>query len=209
MLKLDFKSTRRHQIILLTAVAVIFAALACTLPNTISPQVEVTERPVENVPQESTTQGESDDSVSGAADIQSADGPAIPDCEAFDLNPFNGIIAGSFSFVTQDQLNNCHFESDNSFRLLIGGGKPTSLEAMQTLFEGAFGAIPGSSWEAIEDFYLGMSFSSVSVSAQGISASGHTIIIVVTTEPGPDADVLKKIFADLARESARQLNQQW
>jgi len=141
--------------------------------------------------------------------IPAAEALAIPDCNAFDISAFNAIIDGTFSFITQDQLNNCHFESDNDFRLLIGGGKPSSSEEMQTQFNSTFGAIPGSSWEAIDDFYLGMSFSSASVSAQGVSASGHSIVVVAAAQPGSDPDVLKQIFTELARESARQLNHQW
>jgi len=54
-----------------------------------------------------------------------------------------------------------------------------------------------------------MSFSSASVSAQGVSASGHSIVVVAAAQPGSDPDVLKQIFTELARESARQLNHQW
>lgn len=141
--------------------------------------------------------------------IQAAQEPAVPDCNAFDVVTFNAIVEGTFNFITQDQLNNCHFESDNNFRLLVGGGKPLSSEEMHSQFNATFGAIPGSSWEVVENFYLGMSFSSASVSAQGVSASGHSIVIVAAAQPGADPEVLKGIFTELARESAIQLNQQW
>ncbi len=141
--------------------------------------------------------------------IPAAAEQAIPDCNAFDLNEWDTIIEGTFSFIAQDQLNNCHFESDNSFRILIGGGKPTSSEEMQAQFNGTFGAVPGSTWEVVENFLLGMSFSSASVSAQGVSASGHSIVIAAAAQPGADPEILKGIFAELSRESARQLNQQW
>jgi len=141
--------------------------------------------------------------------IPAAAAPAIPDCNAFDINAFNAIVEGTFSFVMQDQLNNCHFESDNNYRLLVGGGLPISSEEMQGQFNSTFGAVPGSSYEAVDDFYLGMSFSSASVSAQGVSNSGHSIVIVGAAQPGADPDELKQIFTELARESAGQLNQQW
>ena len=141
--------------------------------------------------------------------IPAADNPAIPDCNAFDLNAFNTIIEGAFSFVIQDQLNNCHFESDNGFRLMIGGGKPSSSEEIHALFEGSFGALPDSTWEAIDDYFLGLAYSSASVTAQGVSASGHSMVIVAASQPGSDPEALKMIFEKLAREAAQQLNMQF
>ena len=135
--------------------------------------------------------------------------PAVPDCNAFDRTAFDSIVGGSFAFVTQDQLNNCHFESDNDYRLMIGGGKPTSSAEMETQFNTTFGALPDSSWEVIENFYLGLSFSSVSVTAQGVSASGHSVVIVAASQPEADSGGQQETYGQLAREAARQLNAQW
>ncbi|MDP1715132.1 MAG: hypothetical protein Q8L41_10360 [Anaerolineales bacterium] len=145
--------------------------------------------------------------ISGA--IPPAGIPAIPDCNAFDINAFNAIINGAFSFVTQDQLNNCHFESDNGFRLLIGGGKPSGSDEMHDQFNSSFGALPDSTWEAIADYYLGLAYSTVSITAQGTSASGHSMVIVAASQSGSDPDALKQIFEELAREAAHQLNMQF
>lgn len=163
--------------------------------------------PADESPVDTESAPEDVPEISG--EIPPAGNPAIPDCNAFDIDTFNAIIDGTFNFNMQDQLNNCQYESDNGFRLMIGGGKPSSSEEVQTQFNSTIGAIPGSSWEVIDDFYLGMSFSSVSVTAQGVSASGHTIVIVAAAQPGSTPDDLKQIFAELARESAQQLNQQW
>lgn len=145
--------------------------------------------------------------MSGA--IPPAEVPAIPDCNAFDINAFNAIINGTFNFVTQDQLNNCHFESDNGFRLLIGGGKPSGSDEMHDQFNSSFGALPDSTWETIDDYYLGLAYSTVSITAQGTSASGHSMVIVAASQSASDSDVLKQIFEKLAREAARQLNMQF
>ncbi|MBC8509466.1 MAG: hypothetical protein ISR58_20680 [Anaerolineales bacterium] len=141
--------------------------------------------------------------------ILAAEKPAIPDCNAFDINAFNGIIDGTFSFVMQDQLNNCHFESDNGFRLLIGGGKPSSSDEMYDLFNTSFGSLPESTWEYIDGYYLGLAYSSASVTVQGASTSGHSMVIVAASQPGSDPDALKQIFEALGREAAQQLNTQF
>ncbi len=141
--------------------------------------------------------------------IPAADNPATPDCNALDINAFNAIVDGTFTFVMQDQLNNCHFESDNEFRLLIGGGKPSSSAEMYDLFNSSFGSLPDSTWENIDDYYLGLAYSSASVTAQGASASGHSMVIVAASQPGADPDALKQIFEALGREAARQLNAQF
>jgi len=88
---------------------------------------------------------------------------------------------------------------------VIGGGKPTSLTEMQTQFNNTFGALPDSSWEAIDNFYLGLAFSSVTVTAQGVSGSGHSLVVLAASQA---ADI-QSTLGDLAREAARQLNQQW
>ena len=142
-------------------------------------------------------------------DISPAASPAIPDCNALDINIYNAIIEGTFTFITQDQLNNCHYESDNGFRLMIGGGKPTTVDEIQQLFDSSFGALPDSTWGVIDNFYLGLAYSSVSVTAQGVSSSGHSIVIVVASQPGSDPATLKTIFTNLAQESAKQLNMQF
>lgn len=142
-------------------------------------------------------------------DIPPADAPAVPDCNAFDLNALNVIISGDFSFIKQDQLNNCHFESDNGYRLLIGGGKPTSVEEIKDLFDSSFGALPDATWQAIDDYYLGLAFSTISVTAQGVSASGHSMVIVAASDPSSMPADLQQILEDLGRESARQLNTQF
>ncbi len=215
----------------------LIASLACNVPIFSSseetpPQIDAdssqpTALPTPRVETERSTEDSQDSASSSeeAAAPSDADEPeiapvdidpipaaaehAIPDCNAFDVNALNAIVEGTLSFIAQDQLNNCHFESDTSFRILIGGGKPTSSEEMQTQFNGTFGAIPGSTWEVVENFFLGLSFSSASVSAQGVSASGHSIVIAAAAQPGTDPEILKGIFAELARESARQLSQQW
>jgi hypothetical protein len=144
-----------------------------------------------------------------APPISAAENPAVPDCNAFDIAAFNSIIEGTYTFVIQDQLNNCHFESDNGFRLIIGGGKPTSSDEMSDLFDSSFGPLPDSTWESIDDYYLGLAYSSTSVSAQGTSASGHSMMIAATSQPDADNQALKMIFEALAREAAWQLNAQW
>lgn len=141
--------------------------------------------------------------------IQPGEAPAIPDCSAFDVNVFNDIIGGTFSFVTQDQLNNCHYESDNDFRLLIGGGKPVTVAEIEELFDSSFGQLPDSIWSVYEDFYLGLAYSSVSVTAQGVSTSGHSIVIVAASQPSTDPAALQAIFRNLAQEAASQLNAQF
>lgn len=211
------------------AILLLMAGMACNLPLLASDQEtkpladvsptqpipEMTPRIDTNRPTEAPTaapadpQPAPDDASEPAGDILPADSPAIPDCNAFDIPAFNAIVDGTFNFVMQDQLNNCHYESDNGFRLTIGGGKPSSSGEMQTQFNSTFGAIPGSSWEAIDKFYLGMSFSSASVSAQGVSGSGHAIVVVAAAQPGSTPGDINQIFSELARESARQLNQQW
>ena len=210
----------------------LLASLACNLPgvlgdpNTPTPQTSLSEQeaPTESLEAGSPTEapaatsGQEDPSVDAPATselseqsglILAADAPAVPDCAAFDVNAFNAIVGGTFSFVIQDQLNNCHFESDNGFRLLIGGGEPTSSQDMQTLFEAAFGALPDTTWEDRGGYVLGLAYSSVSVTAQGVSASGHSIVIAVASEPAPDPEAQREIFEALALEAAGQLNAQW
>ncbi len=198
---------------------IVIASLACNLPfnateteapppqpaPTMTPRIDSgrpTDAPAEEQPAPA-------DVPETGAPIPPADNPAIPDCNAFDLNAFNAIIDGTFNFVRQDQLNNCHFESDNDFRLMIGGGKPSSSEEIRELFETSFGTTPDSTWEAIDDYYLGLAYSSVSVTAQGVSASGHSMVIVAASQPGSDPDALKQIFEKLARKAAQQLNMQF
>jgi len=201
----------------------VITSLACNLPIFTSepaappaaeaplPTLEATPR-IESDRPSDALEGESPaDEAPAPADgpIPPADNPAIPDCNTFDLNAFNTIIDGDFSFVMQDQLNNCHFESDNGFRLMIGGGKPSSSEEIHDLFDSSFGALPDSTWEAIDDYYLGLAYSSASVTAQGVSASGHSMVIVAASQPGSDPEALKLIFENLAREAAQQLNTQF
>ncbi len=149
------------------------------------------------------------DTADSGEPIPAAENPAIPDCNAFDVNAFNAIVDGTFSFVIQDQLNNCHYESDNGFRLLIGGGKPSSSDEMYDLFNTSFGSLPDSTWEFVNGYYLGLAYSSASVTVQGTSASGHSMAIVAASQPGSDPDALKQLFEALGREAARQLNLQW
>lgn len=217
-------------------VALIVGALACNLPFAIpakgTPSVEET-HPNIPVPSQTTviqnqretaqagSTGAIDRSNSGDTPeppeialapnltIQPADVAAIPNCNTFDINEFNMIIEGSFSFVTQDQLNNCHFESDNGFRLLIGGGKPVTVTEIQDLFNSSFGQLPDSTWDTYGNFYLGLAYSSVSVTAQGVSNSGHSIVIVAGSQPAADSAALQAIFTNLAKEAASQLNSQF
>jgi len=222
---------------LLGLMALLFAsALACNLPINLSPNeispvediqppdLEPTETTVIQVqretaqagssePTEDTDSGSTPDSpdIAPAPDltIQPGEAPAIPDCNVFDINAFNTIIDGVFTFVTQDQLNNCHYESDNGFRMLIGGGKPVAVSEIENLFDTSFGHLPDSTWEIYDGFYLGLAYSSVSVTAQGVSNSGHSIVIVVGSQPAADPDALQLIFKNLAQEAASQLNSQW
>ncbi len=229
------KNTQTSWLLLSALSAMMFlSALACNLPFPASDSLPVADaQPAESEPvatqdiqnQRATAQAaapevaatQEEDADTAPDDTEPADGgpilpgdtAAIPDCNAFDVNAFDTIIEGSFAFVMQDQLNNCHYESDNGYRLLIGGGKPSSDAEMEAAFNTAFGALPDSTWEAIDDYYLGLAFSSVSVTAQGVSSSGHTMVIVAASQPGLDPDVLQQIFENLARESARQLNAQW
>jgi hypothetical protein len=203
----------------------ISATLACNLPFSFTETGDVT--PIEDIPQEPTPKdsaGNQDDSSSAASpepepteasmedvqiDIQPGAKLAIPDCNIFDIGAFNSIVDGEFSFITQDQLNNCHFESNNDFRLLIGGGKPISVDEMKQLFDASFGTLPDSTWEVKDDHYLGLAYSTVSITAQGISSSGHSMVIVIASQPWSDTDALKAIFATLAEEAAQQLNAQF
>lgn len=165
-------------------------------------EVPINEKPTEKEPAPPNSTGASEP-------ISAAENPSVPDCNAFDIAAFNSIIEGTFTFVIQDQLNNCHFESDNSFRLLIGGGKSTSSDEMSDLFDSSFGLLPDSTWESIDDYYLGLAYSLTSISAQGTSASGHSMMIGATSQPNADNQALKMIFEALAREAAWQLNSQW
>jgi hypothetical protein len=201
------------------------ASLACNLPSLFAESGDVAQ--VEDLPQEPTPKPSADnqDESSSPAlpeseptdvsiedtqiEIQPGVEPAIPNCNVLDSNAFNSIVDGDFNFITQDQLNNCHFESNNGFRLMIGGGKPTSIDEMKQFFEASFGALPDSTWEAKDGHYLGLAYSSVSVTAQGISSSGHSMVIVIGSQPWSDTDALKAIFTKLAEEAARQLNAQF
>ncbi len=156
-----------------------------------------------------TNPGEAEAPPKPPGNILAAGQPAVPDCNAFDIQAFNDNIDGEFTFITQDQLNNCHFESNNGFRLLIGGGKPISSDEMQQLFDSSFGALPNSTWEVVDNFFLGLAFSSVSVTAQGVSASGHSLAIVAASQSGSDPETLKTTLEQLARVAAQQLNAQW
>ena len=232
----ELRTTRLSLSAALIVGLLVFSALACNLPS-LSPGSSPAEEnlPVElppadepddvasqretaqaDVPQaEADTGGEPEPAAPAESDppsgspIEPGKEPAVPDCNLFDRTVFDGIVDGSFAFVTQDQLNNCHFESDNEYRLMIGGGKPTSSAEMETQFNTTFGALPDSSWEMIENFYLGLSYSSVSVTAQGVSSSGHSLVIVAAHEPDADPAGLQETLGQLAREAARQLNAQW
>ena len=221
--------------IMLSISLMILASLACNLPifsgaQEAAPQAE--EIPLQSDPTPTTEvasqratasaeDGEPNDTEPADADpapsdavdsgkpIPAADNPLIPDCNAFDINAFNAIIDGVLNFVMQDQLNNCHFESDNGFRLLIGGGKPSSSDEMYDLFNTSFGSLPDATWEFVNGYYLGLAYSSASVTVQGASASGHSMVIVAASQPGSDPEALKQIFEALGREAAQQLNSQF
>ena len=218
----------KHRIQIIASIAVLaISALACSLVTTQSPEVgsAPTSAVAESTPEAAIaatrataaasesappTEGEAPpESPPATGDIQPAAAPAIPDCNALDITAFNAIVNDTFNFVIQDQLNNCHFATDSGYNLMLGGGKPASLGEVKDLFDSTFGALPNSTWEAIDNFYLGMAFSSVTVTAQGISASGHTLMIVAAGQPDGDPAALQTLFTDLAKEAARQLNQQF
>lgn len=150
--------------------------------------------PTEGVPNEETLPG---------VDIQPAAAAAILNCNALDVTRFSAIVNDTFIFVTQDQLNNCIYTTSAGYNLIIGGGKPASLDEVKSQFDTVFGALPDSTWEAIDNYYLGMAFSSVTVTAQGISAGRHTMVIVAGGNPDTDLATLQPILAELAREVAR------
>ncbi len=214
---------KSHRINLSMAITLlVFATLACSL---VSAGVQPAPESIPTATEQSATEAEPATGSEAAppateeespaanppsgADIQPAASVAIPNCAAFDISAFDTLVNGSFSFVIQDQLNNCHYTSANGYNLMIGGGKPASLDEVRGQFDNTFGGVPGSSWEAIDNYYLGMAFSSVTVTAQGISSSGHTMVIVVAGETDVDPTALQVIFANVAREAARQLNQQF
>ncbi|MBC8331340.1 MAG: hypothetical protein H8E28_05100 [Anaerolineae bacterium] len=218
----------KHQIRFITIMAMLaIGALACSLITPQSPDIESapTSAVAESTPEaaiaptrataaasESAPPAEGEappEAPASTGDIQPAAAPAIPDCNALDIAAFNAIVNDTFNFVIQDQLNNCHYATNSGYNLMLGGGKPASLGEIKDLFDSTFGALPNSTWEAIDDFYLGMAFSSVTVTAQGISASGHTLMIVAAGEPDGDPAALQTLFTDLAKEAARQLNQQF
>jgi len=230
MNQINPSSIKRFDRKLLITSILLILALACNLPFVITDTEAVPA--IEDMREEAAqtqSAGDGDDS-SGAAtpetapretqpgevptkapelDIQPADVPIIPDCNAFDIQVFNSIIDGEFTFITQDQLNNCHYESDNGFRMLMGGGKPSTVEEIKQLFDSSFGQLPDSTWEQKVDHYLGLAYSSVSVTAQGVSGSGHSIVVVVGSEPRSDTEALHAIFSELAQEAAKQLNAQF
>ena len=201
-----FNKTKLLSILGIVIVLVI-TSLACN--QTIFATEQATPPPTEVVIPQTLPNKATEDLPEINGEIPPANVAAIPDCNAFDINAFNDIINGTFSFVTQDQLNNCHFESDNGFRLLIGGGKPSGSVEIHDLFESSYGTLPDSTWEAIDGYYLGLAYSTVSITAQGTSASGHSMVIVASSLSGSDPDTFKQIFEILARQAAYQLNIQF
>ena len=202
-----------------------FVIIACSgsfdLSNNEPVQEAESEEPGETAPADIAEQSlsvqesappiddETESSVPTGTVIPAADKLAVPDCNAFDRTQFDSIVGGTFEFITQDQLNNCHFESDNGFRMLIGGGKPSSSTEIESVFNSTFGALPDSTWEAVDNYYLGLAFSSVSVTVQGVSSSGHTIVVAAASEPVDNSDALQQTFNLLGRNAAHQLNAQW
>ena len=142
--------------------------------------------------------------------IPAADSPAIMDCSLFDLAQFNTIVGADFTLVTQDQLGSCNYDAGGNYRLLIGGGQPTTSADAQAMFEATFGIVPGASWQAYDEgFQLGLAASSISVTGQGVSASGHATMIVAAGMPSSDLDALQGTLTKLVVEATDQLNQQW
>ncbi len=146
----------------------------------------------------------------GAAAIPAASAPAAMDCSLFDVTQFNAIVGTEFTLVTQDQLGSCNYDANGIYRLLIGGGQPVTSEKAQGMFEMTLGSLPGAEWKSYDDgFQLGTAASSVSVTGQGISASGNAILIVAAGDPSSDLDALQETLTTLVQEAARQLNGQW
>jgi hypothetical protein len=151
--------------------------------------------------------GTPDGAASSPGVIEPASQPAVPDCNAINLESLNAIIGGSFHFVMQDEIGNCHFESDNNYQIMLGGGRPTSADEAKNIFESSFGTLPNATWAAVDNFYLGIAPSNISVTAQGVTASGHSIVILAMIK---DATAnASALLSDLATEAARQLNDQF
>lgn len=144
------------------------------------------------------------------AAIPAGDSPTIMDCSLFDLAQFNTIGGAEFTLVTQDQMGSCNYEAGGNYRLLIGGGQPTTSADAQAMFEATFGIVPGAAWQTYDEgFQLGLAASSISVTGQGVSASGHAIMIVAAGMPSSDLDTLQETLTNLVVEATHQLNRQW
>ena len=142
--------------------------------------------------------------------IPAAGAPVTANCDLFDIAQFNAIAGKDFALVSQDQLGSCHYEADGVYRIMIGGGQISDSASAQAAFESTMGSVPGATWKSYADgFQLGMASSSVSVTGQGVSASGHAMAIVAAGMPSGDLSALDEILTRLAEEAARQLNGQW
>ena len=191
-------------------------SLACnliTLPSVMGEEgvPPATPLPVEAPPDEEPAPV-SDAPAPADADvaIPAADSPAIMDCSLFDLAQFNTIVGAEFILIIQDQLGSCNYDAGGNYRLLIGGGQPTTSEDAQAIFETTFGIVPGAAWQVYEEgFQLGLAASSITVTGQGVSASGHATMIVAAGMPSSDLDALQGTLIKLVVEATDQLNRQW
>ena len=191
-------------------------SLACNLNNLPSATGEEDIPPATPAPIEAPAEEEpapvSDAPAPMDADaaIPAADSPITMDCSLFDLTSFNTIVDAEFTLVTQDQMGSCNYNAGGNYRLLIGGGQPTMSEDAQAMFETTFGIVPGATWQVYDEgFQLGLAASSISVTGQGVSASGHAIMIVGAGMPSSDLDALQETLSKLVVEATHQLNRQW
>ncbi|MBT7191261.1 MAG: hypothetical protein HN916_13835 [Anaerolineae bacterium] len=196
----------RKNKIIYVIVLLLILSLACSLGSTPSVEAPPTEMPgVESSAAESEATSPESDPSGANPDISAAGAPAMPDCNLLDVAALNAISSEDFAFKTQDQLGNCYYQSQN-YMLTIGGGQTTDAASANENFIKVFGKLPGATWESYpEGFQLGTASASTGITAQGVSASGHALVIMVVGHPdGP-----KEAVIQLAVESARQLNAQW
>ena len=199
-------NTRKN---LLFIVILLILSLACSIFSSPNISTNESEEPANNLPAESSKDATPALEPDADIPIQEANTASTLDCNLFDVAKFNAITGDEFKLAGAKE-DSCGFLSPEGKILTIGGGEPADVEKAKTLFEMSFGAVPDAKWQVYDEgFQLGIAPGGMSVTGQGVSASGNAILIIGVGKPTDDLDVLHDTLRKLVEEAARQLNEQW